>query len=150
MKYAFKVSRNVKTGIVVVSNLYVVPNETDEYIVREGDLVQVLHVHENKETARASRSWEVVAAKFHHFTREHLAEIMRADITRARSIGLNAALLERWLGFTENYCEQSIRMKSAGPRRTAKLHIFVDLQEKLVARAGALLTHDMRPYDRRE
>lgn len=150
MKYAFKVTRNVKTGIVTVSGLCVVPDETDEYVVREGDTVQVLHVCADKDTARASRSWEVVAAKFHHFTKRHLAEIMRADIARAREIGLNAAMLERWLGFRENYCEQAIRMENAEPRRTAKLHIFIDLQEKLVARAGSLLAYDMRPYDRRE
>ena len=149
MNFAFKVTRNVKTNHVVVSNLYAVPEETEEYIVREGDIVEVLHVHEDKDEARSSRSWEVVAAHFHRFTPERLSGIMREDMERARGLCIPVAQIERWLGFSENYCKQAIQMGNAEPRRTAKLHIFIDLQEKLITRAGALLSHDMRPYDRR-
>ena len=150
MNYAFKVTRNVKSGIVTVSGLCVVPDETDEYIIREGDIVEVLHVYADRDTARASRSWEVVAAKFHHFTRRHLSEIMRADMVRAREIGLDVLQVERWLGFADGYCDKAVREEYAEPRKTAKFHIFIDLQEKLIARTGALLAYDMRPYVRHE
>ena len=148
MKYAFKVTRNVKTNMVVVSNLFTVPDETDEYVSFEQGIVEVLHVHSDREAARASRSWEVVAAKFHHFTSRHLAEIMRADLVRARALGVSEPMLQKWLGFGNEYCSKAVAEQIAEARKTAKLHIFVGLLEQLIERAGNTLSDAMRPYAR--
>lgn len=153
MKYAFKVSRYVQTGKVLVTNLVLVPDDTEPFFQEhynsgtgKMDLVEVLHVHEDKEAARASRSWEVVAAHFHHFTPRHLAKIIEEDLARARALGISEKVLARWTGRNPDYYSGAIKRQHGEPRKTAKLHILVGQMEKLIDRAQGCLMDSSRPY----
>lgn len=153
MKYAFKVSRYVQTGKVLVTNLVLVPDDTEPFFqehfnnrTRKMELVEVLHVHEDKEEARASRSWEVVAAHFHHFTPRHLAKIIEEDLARAKALGLSGKTLGDWMGRDHSYYSGAIKRQYGEPRKTAKLHIMVGQLEKLIDRAKHCLTDETRPY----
>lgn len=148
MKWAFKVSRNIAKEKVIVSNLQLVPDDTEPYLVEGKGLVEVLHVYADKEEARSARSWEVVAAHFHHLTPRHLLSIMEADIERARVIGVTQKNLCQWTGIHERYPDSARRNRRAEPRRVANIHILVGQLEKLVKRAKTNLDYDMRPYGR--
>lgn len=157
MKYAFKVTRNVQSGKVLVSGLSLVPDDTEPYVEVKKDrtqarteMVEVLHVYENKEDARSCRSWEVAASHFHRYTQRHLADIIRADVARAAELGISQEQLNRWLGRGDRYFAQAGATGHTEPRKTAKLHIFMGLLEKLIARANFNLSDDMRPYDRKK
>ena len=153
MKYAFKVSRYVQTGKVLVTTIVLVPDDTEPFFqehfnnkTRKMDLIEVLHVHEDKEMARASRSWEVVAAHFHHFTPRHLAKIIEDDLARARALGINMATITAWTGRNPDYYAGAVRRQHGEPRKTAKLHIVVGQLEKLIEKAKSCLTDEARPY----
>lgn len=148
MKWAFKVSRNIAKEKVIVSNLQLVTDDTEPMLVESHGLVEVLHVYDDKEEARSSRSWEVVAAHFHHYTPQHLLSIMEEDIERARAVGVPCKTLCQWAGIHERYPDSARRNRRAEPRRVANLHILVGQLEKLVKRAKTNLDYDMRPYGR--
>ena len=148
MKWAFKVTRSIPKEKVIVSNLQLVPDDTEPVLVESHGLVEVLHVYDDKEEARSSRSWEVVAAHFHHLTPRHLLSIMEEDIERARKIGVPCKTLCQWTGINERYPDSARRNRRAEPRRVANIHILVGQLEKLVKRAKTNLDYDMRPYGR--
>lgn len=148
MKWAFKVSRNIPKNKVLVSNLQLVPDDTEPVLVEGHGLVEILHVYDDKEEARSSRSWEVVAAHFHHFTPRHLLDILTEDIARAHALGVSEKTLCQWAGINPGYPKAARRNRWAEPRRTANIHILVGQLEKLVERARKNLDYDMRPYGR--
>jgi len=145
MKFAFKVTRTISKRKVVVTNLALLPDNTEPYLRETPDMVEVLHVYDNKVDARTSRSWEVVAAHFHHFTPAHLASIVAEDLARARALAIPEATLTLWTGRSQSYYSHAVKAKRVEPRKAAKLHIVIGLLEQLHDRAVKTLTDEMRP-----
>lgn len=145
MKYAFKVTRFPKKGLVTVSqNIYPVPDDAEPNIRVQTGMVEVIHVYRTREEAHAAKSWESAASHFHRYTRQHLSELIRADVARAAAIGVSQELLNRWLGRGAHYYFTAADNGNPEPRKVAKLHIFVGLLEQLILRANLNLNEDMR------
>ena len=88
--------------------------------------------------------------KLHVFVIAHNCTDKTADVARAAELGISQEQLNRWLGRGDRYFAQAGATGHTEPRKTAKLHIFMGLLEKLIARANFNLSDDMRPYDRKK